>query len=263
MAKKKDNKNLKLAGLFLVLVLGLIVLSVLFKCLLIVKASRFDGSHNFIVAFVGQNETRVASFSPKNKSLSLLDVNVRSANDLVKLFSIPVDATIISEDLKTGSIPSTLFKSAFSLGRPGKDLNTLDALRLFFFSKTISQANIHQEQLSTDFTDMQKSTIISLALADPAIYQENQSIQVINGADVYGAGTRLAKLISNIGGNVILVSTSDKPIKNSKITYYGNKTYTVKKLRDYINFPIEEADKRGVADVTIIIGKDKIESTKF
>jgi len=263
MSKKKDSKNLRLAGLFLVLVLGLIVLSVFFKCLLIVKASRFDGSHNFIVAFVGQNKTKVASFSPKNKSLSLLDVDVENVNDLVKLFSIPVDATIVSEDLSMDDMPLILLKSAFSLGQQDKNLNTLDAFRLFFFSKTVSQTNIHQKKLLTRFSDVEKSTIISLALSDPAIYQESQSIQVINGAGIYGAGTRLAKLISNIGGNVILISTSDKAVKDSKITYYGNKTYTVKKLGDYLGFPVEETDKRGVADITIIIGKDKADSFNF
>jgi hypothetical protein len=264
MSRKKNGKNLKLAGLFIIFVLGLIVFSTLFKFLLIVKASKFDGSHNFIVGFIGKNVNKVVSFSPQNRSISILDVNIKdSNNNLSRLLEIPIDGTIISQNPNKDNISSVLFKSAFSLDRSLKNLSTLDAFRLFLFSKTVSPNNIAQRKLLPEFNDAQKSTIILLSLTDSSIYRENQSIQIINAADVHGAGTRLATLITNIGGNVVMISTSDETIQNSKIVYYGNESYTVKKLSSYLDFPAIKADKRGMADVIITIGKDKAGNLKF
>jgi hypothetical protein len=105
--------------------------------------------------------------------------------------------------------------------------------------------------------------VISLSLTDASVYQENQTIQVINAADVYGLGSRLATLITNIGGNVVLVSTSDETIQNSKIVYSGKESYTAKKISDYLGILTQQSDQRGVADVIITIGRDKAGSLKF
>ena len=239
MSRTKDGKNLRFAGLFIVVVLGLIFVSALFKFFLIVKTSRFDGSHNFIVSFVGKDREAVVSFSPQNRSLSILDIDsVYKYKDLTKTFEIPIDGTIISQNPNSSNISSMLLKSAFSFGQSLKKLTILDVLRLFLFSKTIPQNNIYERQ-------------------------ENQIIQVINASNVQGLGSRLATLIANIGGNVILVSTSDEALRNSKILYYGDKTYTVKKISSYLGIPAESSAQRGVADVIIMIGKDKANSSSF
>jgi hypothetical protein len=264
MSRTKDGKNLRLAGLFIVVVLGLIFVSALFKFFLIVKTSRFDGSHNFIVSFVGKDREAVVSFSPQNRSLSILDIDsVYKHQDLTKTFEIPIDGTIVSQNPNSSNISSMLLKSAFSFGQSLKKLTILDVLRLFLFSKTIPQNNIYERQLSAGLNDAQKSTVINLSLTDASIYQENQTIQVINASNVQGLGSRLATLIANIGGNVILVSTSDETLQNSKILYYGDKTYTVKKISSYLGIPAESSAQRGVGDVIITIGKDKANSSSF
>jgi hypothetical protein len=257
--KKQENSNLKLAGIFVVFVLGLIVLSTFFKLFLIVRSSRFDGTHNFIVNFAGEKNSRIVAFSPKNKSLSILDVS-NSNDNFAKSLEIPIDGKIVTGDQK---ITSALLKSVLSLGKPLNNLTILDALRLLFFSETISANNINERELSVSLNDAQKTTIISLSFTDASVYQENQSIQVINAADTYGIGGRLAMLITNIGGNVILVSTSDQTVQASKIVYFGEESYTVKKLSEYLGFSAEKSGNRGVADVIITIGKDAINSSKF
>lgn len=264
MARTKDGKNLRLAGLFIIIVLGLIIISALFKFLLIVKASRFDGSHNFIVSFIGKDKEEVVSFSPQNRTLSILDIDSKYNNqDLTKTFEIPIDGTVVSQNINSDNISSTLLKSVVSLGQPLKKLTILDALRLFLFCKTISQNNIYERQLSVGLNDAQKSTVINLSLTDTSIYQENQTIQVINASSVPGLGARLAMLITNIGGNVILVSTADQTLQNSQIAYYGDKTYTVKKISNYLQIPAVASYQRGVADIIITIGKDEANSSSF
>jgi hypothetical protein len=263
MAKTKNGKNLRLAGLFVMIVLGLIVVSVLFKLFLILRMSKFDGTHNFIVSFVENNKTQVVSFSPQNRTLSILDVDPKYKNsDLTKSLEIPIDGTVVSQN-PDKSISSTLLESAFSLGQSLKKLTVLDAFRLFLFYKSVPQNNIYERQLSFVLNDEQKSTVITLSLTDTAIYQENQTIQVINASDVQGLGSRVAEFITNIGGNVVLVSTSDETMRSSVIAYNGNESYTVKRLSNYLGIPSKNSDQRGVADVIIMIGTDKVNSSNF
>jgi predicted RecB family nuclease len=59
------------------------------------------------------------------------------------------------------------------------------------------------------------------------------------------------------------VTTADSPQNVSKIIYYGQESYTVKKLSAYLGFTAQESDKKGIADVIIIIGKDKIGKLNF
>jgi len=263
MSRTKNGNNLKLAGLFVVIVLGLIVFSGLFKFLLIVGESRFDGSHNFIIGFVGKDKIQVVSFSPQNRTVSILDVESKYNNNIAKTLEIPIDGIITFQDPDKNNISSALLKSALSLGAPLKNITILDAFRLFLFYKTIPQNNIYERQLLSSLNNAQKSTVISLSLTDTSVYQENQAIQIINASDIGGLGSRLAALITNIGGNVVLVSTSDKTAQNSKIVYFGKESYTVKKMSSYLGISPEDSDQRGVADVIIIIGKDKADGLNF
>lgn len=263
MSKSKNGSNLRLAGLFVVVVFGLIIISGLFKLLLIVKESRFDGSHNFIVSLVGKDKTQIVSFSPQSRAVSILDIDPKYNSDAAKTLEIPIDGVIIYQNSGKDNISSALFSSAFSLGQSLKKITILDAFRLFLFYKTVPQNNIYERQLPSNLNDAQRATVISLSLTDASVYQENQSIQVINASDVPGLGSRLAALITNIGGSVVLVSTSDKIAKDSKVIYFGKESYTVKKMSSYLNISPESSGRRGVADVIITIGKDKADSLNF
>ena len=263
MSRTKNGSNLKLAGLFIVIVLGLILISGLFKLLLIVKESKFDGSHNFIVSFVGKNRTQVVSFSPQNRTISILDVESKYNNGLAKILEVPIDGIINLQDSDKNNISSTLLKSAFSFGASLKKITILDSFRLFLFYKTVQQNNIYERQLASSLNDAQKATVTTLSMTDTSVYQENQAIQVINASDVPGIGSRLAALIINIGGNVVLVSTLDKTVQNSKIVYFGKESYTVKKMSSYLGISPENSAQRGVADVIITIGTDKADSLSF
>lgn len=262
--KKRTDSNLKLAGIFLIFVLGLIIISIVLKFLLIVKTSKFDGTHSFIVSLMGENSSRIVAFSPQNNSLSVLNIKDKNIKgNLARLLEIPIDGSIVSVNLKQEDVSSTVFKSVFSMRKYLNGLTILDAVRLFVFSKTVPKNNISVRDFSENLDDAQKSTVLSLSFTDPSIYQENKSIEIINATDTFGLGTRLAALIANIGGNVVLVSTSDKVMQNSKITYFKDKSYTVKKLSEYLSIPAEESDNRGLADVIITIGTDKADSPKF
>ncbi|MEK7160089.1 MAG: LytR C-terminal domain-containing protein [Patescibacteria group bacterium] len=256
---------MKLAGLFILLVLGLMIFSLFLKLAFLIKESKFDGAHKFNIELMAKDKVSVVSFSPSNKSLTILLIKEEVNKDnLSKSLGIPIDGKIVSEDnLSKNNLSFILLKSVFPLRNLVKDINIVDLIRLSMFLRTVSEASVYERELSDKFNDVQKSTIISLSFTDPTIYEENQTIEVINAAKVYGIGGRLANLISHMGGNVVFVSSGDKTEKISKIIYSGNLTYTVKKLSSYLNFVLEKKDKKSIADVIIIIGTDRVGSSKF
>jgi hypothetical protein len=255
---------MRLAGLFVLVVVGLIILSSIFKIIFLVKDSRFDGAHKFNIEFVGKNKVSLVSFSPQGKTVSILNVGKRNDDAYSKSFGIIIDGKIVlKNDLESKDISTTLLTSTFPFGNKVNGLTTIDLARLFLFSRTVSQNSTYERDLLEQYNEAQKSTIISLSFTDPQIYQENQSIEIVNATSVFGLGGRLATLINNLGGNVILVTSEKKEINNSKIKYSGEKTYTVKRLGEYLGLPLEQMDKKGISDVIIVIGKDKAENDKF
>lgn len=263
--KYKKKGNMKLAGLFLLLVSGLVIFSVFFKIIFLIRDSKFDGSHKFNIEFIAKEKVSIVSFAPLNKSLTVLLVKDEADKDnLSKSLGIPIDGKVVVKDnLTKNNIPLVLLKSVLPVGNLSKGLTSIDLIRLALFSRTVPDTSIYEKEISNKFNDAQKSTIISLSFLDPTIYEENQTIEIINSADVYGLGNRLATLISHMGGNVVLVSSGDKKEKTSKIVYSGEITYTVKKLSSYLNLVLEKADKKSIADVIIIIGTDKIDQNRF
>jgi hypothetical protein len=265
MSKNRNGTNLRLAGLFVLFVCGLIAASLLLKVFFVFRDSKFDGSHSFIVAFVGQNQTKLVSFNPQNKIMSVVNINfVLGRKALEKTLEIPIDGIIKSNNnIQDKDIAPLLLKSATPFSASLEGLTFIDAFRLSVFAKSVQAGSIYDRDFSADLNDAQKATILNLSFTDPVVYQDNLGIQIINASDVSGVGSRLASLITNIGGSPILVSTADNPQNTSKIIYYKTESYTVEKLSDYLGFPVEESESKGIADVIIIIGKDKVNNLNF
>ncbi len=261
----REGKNLRLAGVFVFLVVGLIVMSLAVKIIFIVRDSHFDGSHKFNVVFSSEKTLSVASFSPSNNSFSVLKINENiKPEDVSKKLEVPIDGIIVAtDDITEKNISSTIFKSLLPLGNSYKNMTIFDVVRVFLFSRSVSDGSVYVRELSSSLNPVQRSTVITLSFTDPSIYQENQSIEIINSTTVFGLGGRAATAISNMGGNVILVSGSDSLENTSKIQYFGDYTYTVKKLSDFLGFPVEKLDKKAVADVIITIGKDSVGKINF
>lgn len=265
MPRNKNESNLGLAGLFVLLVCSLIVLSLLLKLFFVFRDSKFDSTHNFVVDFVSQSQTKIVAFSPQNKTISIINIPSNlNKNALEKALEIPIDGVVrVDKNIQDKDIISTLLRSSTPFASSLDGLTFIDAFRLSLFAKSVQSGSIYDRSLSADLNDQQRATVLALSFTDSTIYQENLGIQIINASEVAGAGNRLANLITNIGGNPILVTTADTSQNTSKIIYYQNKSYTAQRLSAYLGFPLEETAKKGIADVTIIIGKDKINKLNF
>jgi len=268
MGKKKSavkKNNLKIALIFLGIFLFLIFVSLIIKLVIVFQNSKFDGSHRFTIAVSGKDNTKVISFSPQEKSISILYVDGKINENIGKFLAVPIDDYIVSDKIYISrtNITSSLFRSILDLNKLHSKLTSIDILRLLYFAKFVSLTSVYEKKISTDLDEQTRELLISSFFSDQQISVEKKRIQIINGTDITGAGNRLATVISNMGGDVVIVSTSDREEKVSKIIYSGNKSYTVDKLSSVLNFPSEKSTETSLADVIIILGKDKISEFKY
>lgn len=259
--KKQKPDNLSLAVVFFLLVGGLIFISLFFKTVVLFEESRFDGSNTFSVLFSERNLNQIVYFSPQTPSISILNFENYKANDIAKSLEIPIDGEILSEEkINNKNLSSILFKKLFNF-KLQKDINFIDFFRLYNFSKGVSENLITEKTITKNISSQDLSSIISSSFIDPALSGEKQNIEVINSTEVPGLGNRLANLISNIGGNVILVTTGENGDKSQ--IQYVKKTYTVKRLSQILELPTINTEKKSIPDVIIVIGKDSLSKFKF
>jgi len=260
--KKNESSNLRLAVIFITVVVFFILFSVVLKFAFLVKESKFDGSNKFNVQIIDPQKTEIISFSPSENSISILKIGRRINGDLSRNLEVPIDGIIVyDKNFNDSKITSSLLSGMF-FGNKIYKMTSFDLAQLTLFSRRVQKSSIYVRNFTNDYSPTQKFNILYLTFKDPLIFTENQSIEIINATDEFGLGNRLATFISAIGGNVIFVK-GDEIQEKSKITYNNKETYTVKRIKSAINFPAIKTKEQGVADVIIVIGKDALKNINF
>lgn len=254
---KKSGGNLNLAAFFLAAIFFLILFSFLVKFFIVFNQSKVNGKSPVNILVQGQ-ENAVLAISPAEKKLSVIlikeDIDRKSASNLL---GIAIDANINSESI----IPSKGIKEEISdilldYREIKTDLNFFDRVRIFIFVKSLSQDSIQEDTISVNSSKEKIDTVISPLVSDKNIQDEGKSVEVINASGIDGAGSNLARTVTNMGGNVILVSTSQDVSQESFIGYKGEKSYTVDRFSDVFNFEAKEYTGNSIADVIIVVGKN-------
>ena len=265
MKEKKTFSNTKIAVIFFIFLGFIVGISLIFKVILVVRQGQFDSSRRFTLAISNSKNLEVISLSPAKKSITVfkLDKNVPSVK-AGQLLAIPIDGTIAANSLDLNQkINSLFFKTVLNYKSLQTNLTIIDLLKLAFFTSSIPERDIAAENISYDLSSADVDKIIGRLAADELIEKDNQTIQIIDGTDIVGFGNRLARLVTNMGGDVIIVATSDSPKKKSTVSYMNKKNYTAERLSKVLGFEIAKSEESGVADITITIGEDKVNSSPF
>lgn len=263
--EKSSANNTKIAFFFVVFILGVFFVSFLLKAIFILNKSKFDGRNHFVINISNNKDVEFLSLSPKNHTLAILKLKGDFKNmDFKKYLAIPADSFLYSETLDLNKDSTYIFGNILlNYGRAKTDLTIVDVFRIFLYARGILASDIYQKDVSTSLSSLEVDKIVLRYAKDDRIDEENKSIEIVNGTDVVGLGNRLARLITNMGGEVVLVSTSDKLQKDSLVLYTGKKTYTVQKLGDILNFKTSATEGNSIADIKIIIGEDIISKISF
>jgi len=263
---EKKGKNTKIALIFFLIVFFFVAVSLILKFIQVLKNSSFDGSHSYNLAIIEEKNSWIISFSPEAKSISILDVRGKTGEEsLNHLLNLPIDAVIKRDDLKieNSNIASNLFKVFFSSFNLAAKPTFIDIFRLALFAKSVPQSSVFEKSVNVNADDLVKQQIVSSIFLDSTIVSEKKTIEIINATDTSGLGARLAALVNNIGGDIVLVVTSEKNENNSKVIYYGDDSYTVDRLSSIFDFPKVRKNGGAIADVIIVIGNDSVDSKSF
>lgn len=257
--KKGKSNNLKPAFYFGLLIFIIILVSISFKVFELFGSSKYDGSNRFTVAVIKADGIDVISVSPKEKSLTKIEIKKSNPNTLTEL-GIPTDQKAeINAGFYSGG--KSYFAKMLSKKRNFEtDLTILDLIRLGFYSAGIGKDKIIEDTFLAN--DRETEEAVSSLFKDPVVENEKISIQIINATDASGLGNRLAKLITNLGGNVVLVNSSKDINKNSKIIYKNN-SYTAQKLSKILKINLEKGNVSSISDIIIMIGEDKSDLSEF
>lgn len=268
MRKKKvktQKNNTKIAIVFFIFVIAIVLTSLIFKVIAVVAQSKFDGNHRFTISVSNDKNLEVVSFSPNNHSISILRIEEENKDPktIGQFLKIPIDGFVKGSSLKTNKDVAVLMSNVFfNYNNIKTNLNLIDILRLGLVSKTTPLNNIITYSLSSSLEEKKVDKIVAKLFKDEEIEKENKSVEIINTTQVMGLGGRLARLITNMGGNVIQVSTKN-PEKISYVLYTGRKTYTVKRLNEVLGFKLVQMDKKFIADIRIVLGEDAKTPSSF
>ncbi|MEK7534583.1 MAG: LytR C-terminal domain-containing protein [Patescibacteria group bacterium] len=267
-AKKKLDgglNNTKIAIKFFAFVFIVILISLIFKGVLIVSKSRFDTKTRFTISVTNGKDLEIISFSPKSQSISVLKIegDTKSLN-INRFLEIPIDGEAKSSlTIKDFKVSDLMLKFILNYKSIRTNLTIVDILRLYLFSKTLPINYIYDKKISTSENVSSLDKIIPPLFSDEIIEKENVSIKIVNGINVTGLGNRLGRLITNMGGNVVIIASSDSNENISTISYFGKKTYTVEKISKILGFKLNKLDKKAIADIVIVIGKDSLAKLNF
>ena len=256
-SKKTEKKsNLRLGFYFGFLVLFIIIVSLLFKTFDLIKKSKYDGQNSFTVVVLTNNKAEILTVSPKEGTLKKLEIENAAGTKKLREIGIPYEGIVTAPSGESPDIKSYFRKILFDSNFKERNLTIIDLLKLSWFASSVPTDKIKEVSIKNDGSDLTHD--FAYWFADPEILKENINIQVTNSTEVSGLGNKLAKPIVGIGGNVVLVNTS-QDLSEKSIIYYKDESYTLRKISKLLEIPVEKKEMNTISDIVIIIGKDKEE----
>lgn len=266
---KKDDRSIKTFFLYALIVLFFIFASLTIKTVSLLRQSKYDGRHFVLSINRGEKVEKIVGFSPSDgagqaslvSNLDIKDSELTSSTLGQELGLIPdANLTIASDAPANLDTASILTKTLWNPQSAGSDLTFIDKARLILFSKN---ANVTAQEIRLPAPSNKINEIIKTQFSNDDISSENVTVQIINATEISGLGQRMERIVLNMGGNVVAVSTSRNRTPTSQIQYFGEITYTLKKFEKLFNFPIKKETKKPIADIVIIIGEDSQDTLIF
>ncbi|HSW87992.1 MAG TPA: LytR C-terminal domain-containing protein [Candidatus Saccharimonadales bacterium] len=259
--KKTTSKKLKnstLMALFFILVFVAIVVSIIVKVVLLITHSTFDNHHQFILEVKQPtNEEQIISFNPGSNEVAILHVKgIKNPQDMQTL-QIPIDAKFtLSDQMSVKGLPQMLFTMIFHCEYPTcQNLNSVDALKLYMFAKHIRQNAIQTTDITLPPSQTDLKTTIPALFIDDTFYHEALSISVINASGEVGLGNEVSQLLTNIGGNILSVTSGDTQEATTMQSPFGQDTYSIQRLQKILHIQSQKMQKSGISDIIITIGR--------
>ncbi|HSW47586.1 MAG TPA: LytR C-terminal domain-containing protein [Candidatus Saccharimonadales bacterium] len=263
---KQNDKSIKTFISYFLIVFFAIIISLSIKAFFVIRQSRFDGK-NINIAITQKNRvTGILGIDSENNSLSLLKIRKEnlSVDSIGRDLGIIIDARINTDsDISNQSAGSIFAKALFKKDSISTNLTFFDLSKLILYTKNTSIKNYRADDIIDKIDGSNSDKIIADLFKNEIISSENVSIAIVNATDQSGLGKRLERCLTNIGANVVDVSTPHSKEALSRIEYSGENTYTLNKLKKILKFPVIKNGGGKVASIVIVIGQNMKNTTAF
>lgn len=266
---RKERDSMRTLYIYAGVVIFLISVSFTVRLFTLFLQSKFDGHEHFAIA-VTQDATvkEIVTFSPQIPALSVLEIKDPKPvmyPQLAKEYGITTDARL---DVKsaievTNDAGVLLWNATTNYASIQTDMTIVDLVRLVLISHDIVSNNKLISEINLSGINPDNNTLIARVMNDPSITQENVSVQIINASDGSGMGQRLGRVLTNLGANVVDVTTAHKSTKLSVIQYFGEETYTLQRIKARLGYQTKQLQKQTIANIVIILGEDSLKTEKF
>lgn len=181
-----------------------------------------------------------------------------------KLRENPLSGLSLLSSLKTDLTPLELIK--LKMGINGVRFDKIK-------ERNLAEASVLDKSMLPDGTQIYTADPVKLDTVmsdfpDPTVLTEHKSIAVFNATDKPQLAQKWARLITNLGGNVIITTNAKKRINNTQV--FGEESQTLKRLRQIFDLGCQNNPKCDIigasdedlatsrAQINLFLGEDYI-----
>lgn len=248
---------IRIFAFFLVII---IVGAIFVKVFLVVKNSTFNtNAYNILVV---TDSVYIIGANKNDKRITVLrtdsEIKDPKKSRLLKYgldVGIPFRGMIEFEKGERNNISPDIFSLTSVLDMVNNDrverynVGIVDLLRFYWITLRAPKENL----ITLEASDTGRNQLFEI-FRDEEIINRKISIEVINGTGINGLGNKFSIMLTNAGYNIISVITREEILNSLVVSHTKNKI--TKRLSSDLGFDTLFEDKRGIADISILIGQD-------
>ncbi len=252
----QKGSSLAIAAVFIACIVLLIAGGVLLKLFLVLRASGFDGVHQYIVE-IDESKTRgeILAFSPSTQSINVLRVKGKVDTTFGAYLKVPVDALVVMPLVKS---PLQVIGNMLWHAKDEKGITFIDKIRLFLFANSLKPTDFHETSIKLPIDPVAADTVLPSLFLDNVLYADNETITVVNATGQPGIAADAAKMLTTIGMDVVSITTADATQHTTTIVANTLGSYTVNRLGRIFRVTPIKGHGSVVSDITLTIGKDSL-----
>lgn len=264
---RQSTRSMRTFLLFCGIVFLLIFGSLSLKFLSVLKQSTYDGEHRFTLLISHtKNDATIVSFDPASHTVSEVFLSGNKEMESPgKYLGIPINGKIKDSEKFSDNtdLANKLLSYLLTLRSKEQGLTSVDVFRLWLLASGMQKKDIESQQFTTALSEDEVDEKLEELFIDEVLANEKISVEIVNATGISGRGSKLERMLSNMGIPVVQVTTASRPENHSSIQYADETTYTLKKLQQLLQYRASQMTEQGLSDIIIVVGRDSESHSLF